>query len=60
MILKICLGLLKKFITPREGSRHQSLRANRDVFTSQHVNSYGPPKDTTEATSKIYFSLIGF
>jgi hypothetical protein len=52
-----CLGLPKELITPREGPRHQSLRANRDVFASQYVNSHGPPKHTTEATSKTYFSL---
>jgi hypothetical protein len=42
---------------PREGPRQQFLRANRDIFASQHVNSHGPPKESTEATSKIYFSL---
>jgi hypothetical protein len=57
MALKTCLGPPKELITPCEGSRHQSLRANRDVFTSQRVNSHGPPKDMTEATSKIHLSL---
>jgi hypothetical protein len=42
---------------PREAHRHQFLWANRDVFARQHVNSHGPPKESTEATSKIYFSL---
>jgi hypothetical protein len=57
MALRTCPGPPKEFIAPREGSHHQSLRANHKVFTSQHVNSYGPPKDTTEATSKIHLSL---
>jgi hypothetical protein len=57
---KTCLGLPKELIASRERSRHQSLRANRDVLTSQHVHSHGPPKDMTEVTSKIYFSLIDF
>jgi hypothetical protein len=35
--------LPKEMFTPREGPRHQSLRANHDVFSSQHVNSHGPP-----------------
>jgi hypothetical protein len=51
------LGSPKELITPREGSRHQSLRANRDVFVSQHVNSHGSPKELTESTGNIYFSL---
>jgi hypothetical protein len=55
-----CLGPPKKLITPREGPHHQSLQANRDVFAIQHVNSHGLPKDTTEATSKIYFSLANW
>jgi hypothetical protein len=57
MALKTCLGPPKELIAPREGSHHQSLRANHDAFTSQHVNSYGPSKNTTEATSKIHLSL---
>jgi hypothetical protein len=57
MTLKTCLGSSKKLITPHKGPRHQPFRANRDVFSSQHVNSHGPPKDMTEATSKIYLSL---
>jgi hypothetical protein len=52
------LYLPKELITPREGPRRRFIRANRDVFAWQHVNSHGPPKDSTEATSKIYFSLI--
>jgi hypothetical protein len=52
-----CLGPPKELINPSEGSRHQSLRANRDVFESQHVNSHGPPKESTETTNNIYFSL---
>jgi hypothetical protein len=55
--LKTCLGLSKELVIPHEGPCHQPLRANRDVFTSRHVNSHGPPKDMIEATSKIYFSL---
>jgi hypothetical protein len=55
--LTSCLGSPKEFIAPCEGSHHQSLRANREVFTSQHVNSYGLPKDMTEATCKIHLSL---
>jgi hypothetical protein len=54
---KTCLGPSKELITPHERPRHQSLRANCDVFASQHVNSHGLPKNTIEATSKIYFSL---
>jgi hypothetical protein len=50
-----CLGLPK--ITPREGPRHQFLRANHEVFTWQHVNSHGSPKKSTETTSEIYFFL---
>jgi hypothetical protein len=38
----------------------KSLRANRDVLTSQHMHSHGLPKDKIEATSKIYLSLIDF
>jgi hypothetical protein len=57
MTLKTCLGLPKELITPYEGPFHQPLWANRDVFTSLHVNSHGPSKDMTKATSKIYFSL---
>jgi hypothetical protein len=60
MALRTCLGPPKEFIAPREGSHHQSHRANHEVFTSQHVNSYGPPKDTTEATSKIHLSLTNW
>jgi hypothetical protein len=55
-----CLGLPKELITPCEGSRHQFLQANHDVFASQHVNSHGPPKESTKATSKIYFSLTNW
>jgi hypothetical protein len=40
-----------------EGPHHQLLRANRDVLASQHVNSHSPSKESTIATSKIYFSL---
>jgi hypothetical protein len=57
MALKTCLGPFKELIAPHEGSRHQPLRANRDVFASQHVNSHGLPKHTTEATNKIHLSL---
>jgi hypothetical protein len=57
MALKTYLGPSKELIAPREGSHHQSLRANCDVFISKHVYSHSPPKDTTEATSKIHLSL---
>jgi hypothetical protein len=57
MALKTGLGPPKELIAPREGSRHQSLRANHDISTSQPVNSHCPPKDTTKATSKIHLSL---
>jgi hypothetical protein len=54
---KTYLGPSKDLITPHEGPRHQPLQANRDIFASQHMNSHGPPKDMTEATSKIHLSL---
>jgi hypothetical protein len=57
MALKTYLGPSKDLITPHEGPRHQPLRANRDVFVSQHVNSHGPPKDMTEANSEIYLAV---
>jgi hypothetical protein len=57
MALKTCLGPPKELIASHEGSRHLSLRANRDVFIGQHMNSHGPLKDMTEATSKIHLSL---
>jgi hypothetical protein len=57
MALKTCLGPPKEIIASCEVSRFQSLRANRDVITSQHVNFHGPPKDTTKATKKIHLSL---
>jgi hypothetical protein len=60
MALNTCLSRSKELITPHEGPHPQPLWANRDVFASQHVNSHGLPKDMTEATSKIYFSLIDF
>jgi hypothetical protein len=31
-------------LTPCAGPHHHFLRANRDVFAWQHVNSHGPPK----------------
>jgi hypothetical protein len=55
-----CLGLPKELIASRERSRYQSLWSNRDIFISPHVHSHGSPKDVTEATSMIYFSLVDF
>jgi hypothetical protein len=51
--IQIVLAVSKELISPREGPHHQFFRANR----GQHVNSRGPPKESTNATSKIYFSL---
>jgi hypothetical protein len=53
-------------VRPRNWSRHvKDLVINPfgptvTFFTSQHVNSPGPPKDMTEATSKIHFSLANW
>jgi hypothetical protein len=52
-----CLGPLKELIASRERPCNQPLRANRDVFASQHMNSQDSPKDMIEATSKIHLSL---
>jgi hypothetical protein len=43
-----------------EGPCHLFLRANHHVFAWQRVNSHGQPKESTEATSKIYFSVASW
>jgi hypothetical protein len=56
--IRLVLSRSRNWSTLHEGPRRHFLRDNRDVFAWQHVNSHGPPKESTKLSARFISSLL--